>query len=227
MKRKTHTYFAISVIVFLFVILIYSLLSSKSSIPCANSLSCAESLQLKVENDAVGVFNKQKIIPPPVILSGDDTKPSVLGETSTSLEKHVYVDLAKQKIYAFQGDTLFMQTLISSGLWGKTPTGDFTIWIKIRSTTMSGGSGADYYNLPNVPYVMFFSNNQVPASAGFSLHGTYWHNNFGHRMSHGCVNMKTTDVAKLYEWADPPTAGNTTRANDTNPGTKVTIIKGS
>ena len=92
---------------------------------------------------------------------------------------------------------------------------------------MSGGSGADYYNLPNVPYVMFFSNNQVPASAGFSLHGTYWHNNFGHRMSHGCVNMKTTDVAKLYEWADPPTAGNTTRANDTNPGTKVTIIKGS
>ena len=202
MKRKTHTYFAISVIVFLFVILIYSLLSSKSSIPCANSLSCAESLQLKVENDAVGVFNKQKIIPPPVILSGDDTKPSVLGETSTSLEKHVYVDLAKQKIDALQGNTLITQAPIYSGKWGRTPTGDFTVWTKIRATRMRGGSGADYYDLPNVPYVMFFSNNKVPAALGYSLHGTYWHNNFGYPMSHGCINMKITDAEKLYNWAD-------------------------
>ena len=80
---------------------------------------------------------------------------------------------------------------------------------------MSGGSGADYYNLPNVPYVMFFSNNKVPSSAGFSLHGTYWHNNFGHAMSHGCVNMKTTDAAKVFEWADAVTGG--------KKGTKITI----
>jgi lipoprotein-anchoring transpeptidase ErfK/SrfK len=201
-KRKIQPYFAISVIALLFVILIYSFLSSKSSIPCANSLSCADSLQLKVENDAVGVFNKQKIVPPPVILSGDDTNPSVLGETSTSEEKHVYVDLTKQKIYAFQGDVLFMQASISSGKWNRTPTGDFTVWTKIRATRMRGGSGADYYNLPNVPYVMFFSNNKVPAALGYSLHGTYWHNNFGYPMSHGCINMKITDAEKLYNWAD-------------------------
>ena len=187
---------------FLFVILIYSLLSSKSSVPCANSLSCVDSLQLKVENDAVGVFNKQKIIPPPVILSGSDIEPSVLGETSTSGEKRVYVDLTKQKVYAFQGDTLFMQAPISSGKWGRTPTGDFTVWTKIRATRMRGGSGADYYDLPNVPYVMFFSNNKVPAALGYSLHGTYWHNNFGYPMSHGCINMKITDAEKLYNWAD-------------------------
>ena len=202
MKRKIQPYFAVSVIALLFVILIYSFLSSKSSIPCANSLSCADSLQLKVENDAVGIFNKQKIIPPPVILSGSDTEPSVLGETSTSEEKRVYVDLTKQKVYAFQGDALFMQAPISSGKWGRTPTGDFTVWTKIRATRMRGGSGADYYDLPNVPYVMFFSNNKVPAALGYSLHGTYWHNNFGYPMSHGCINMKITDAEKLYNWAD-------------------------
>lgn len=202
MKRKTHPYFAISVIVFLFLILTYSFLSSKFSIPCANSLSCADSLQLKVENNALGVFNKQKIIPPPVILSGSDTKPSVLGETSTSEEKRIYVDLTKQKVYAFQGNTLFLEAAISSGKWNRTPTGDFTVWTKIRSTRMSGGSGADYYNLPNVPYVMFFSNNKVPSTLGYSLHGTYWHNNFGYPMSHGCINMKITDAEKLYNWAD-------------------------
>ena len=92
---------------------------------------------------------------------------------------------------------------------------------------MSGGSGDDYYDLPNVPYVMFFSNDEVPASLGFSLHGTYWHNNFGHPMSHGCVNMKTTDVAKLYEWATPVADSNITHATQDNPGTKVTIFDSS
>jgi hypothetical protein len=88
---------------------------------------------------------------------------------------------------------------------------------------MSGGEGADYYYLPNVPFVMFFSNDKVAASRGFSLHGTYWHDNFGHAMSHGCVNMRTIDAQKLYEWVSPQTTGNTTLASDTNPGTVVTI----
>ncbi|MDP4011299.1 MAG: L,D-transpeptidase [Candidatus Roizmanbacteria bacterium] len=92
---------------------------------------------------------------------------------------------------------------------------------------MAGGSGADYYNLPNVPYVMYFSNPQVPASRGFSLHGAYWHNNFGHAMSHGCINMKETDVAKLYDWATPNSTGTTTHSSIDNPGTKITISDGT
>jgi len=49
---------------------------------------------------------------------------------------------------------------------------------------------------------MFFYNDQVPKESGYSLHGTYWHNNFGHPMSHGCVNMKTEEVAQLYGWVE-------------------------
>ena len=138
------------------------------------------------------------------MLAQDEQVRPVLGIRTSRGEKHIFVDLATQTLSAYEGDHLFMQTPVSTGLWGKTPTGEFTIWVKLRATRMSGGSGADYYDLPNVPYVMFFSNNEVPASTGFSLHGTYWHNNFGHAMSHGCVNMKTTHAGKLFEWADAP-----------------------
>ena len=116
-----------------------------------------------------------------------------------------------------------MEAYIASGKWFPTPTGDFTIWTKLRATRMSGGQGADYYDLPNVPYVMFFESKDVGRSLGFSLHGAYWHNNFGHAMSHGCVNMRIVDAQKLYDWANPFTEGNTTYTSDKNPGTKITI----
>jgi lipoprotein-anchoring transpeptidase ErfK/SrfK len=146
-----------------------------------------------------------------------------LGEASLSGEKHIYVDLSTQTLTAYQGDTVFMQVPVSSGKWFPTPTGDFTIWEKIRATKMSGGQGADYYYLPNVPFVMFFSGSGVSAGRGFSLHGTYWHNNFGHPMSHGCVNMRTVDAEKLYYWVNPAASGNVTLSTADNPGTKITI----
>lgn len=185
--------------------------------PCGNTISCKTPPKLEIDTNAVGIFHNQKVIAPNIALSSNDQQSNVLGAKNTDIgaKKHIYVDLTTQTLTAYEDDTLFMRTPISSGLWGKTPTGDFTIWTKFRATRMSGGSGADYYDLPNVPYVMFFSNSEVPGSAGFSIHGTYWHNNFGHAMSHGCVNMKTTDVAKLYEWADGP--------QDGKQGTLITI----
>lgn len=184
-----------------FVVGFISLSSKQSTVRCANSLSCAESLKLKIENNVPGVFENRPVMPP-VIFPDDTEIQNVLGETTISKTKHIFVDLGEQKVYAFEGKELFMDASISSGKWGRTPKGEFTVWTKIRSTRMRGGEGADYYNLPNVPYVMFFANREVPAAAGFSFHGAYWHNNFGYPMSHGCINMKETDAKKLYEWAD-------------------------
>lgn len=190
---------------------------------CANSISCTKSLELKVENDATGVFNGRKVIPPKIDLSQKEVKTTVLAGETAAGEKHIYVDLTHQTLSAYQGDTLFMQAPISSGKWSPTPPGEYTIWEKLKATRMTGGQGADFYDLPNVPYVMFFSGPNADAGRGFSLHGTYWHNNFGHPMSHGCVNMRTIDAKKLYEWANPETVGNTTVASTDNPGTKITI----
>ena len=231
-NRLILYYFFGFIIILVFSILIYPSVSKNLTLQCANSLSCKESLSFKIENNKQAIFNNQIVQAPQIDISKEETNKVVLGVEKESFDpaqdkKHIYVNLAAQTLSAYEGDELFMETPISSGLWGKTPTGEFRIWIKLRSTTMSGGSGADYYYLPNVPYVMYFSNSKVPASRGFGLHGTYWHNNFGHPMSHGCVNMKTSDIAKLYEWANPVTSGRTTHSSKTNPGTKITIYEGT
>lgn len=206
-----------------FAISVKTYFRSGKEVACANTISCTKSLELDVENNAVGVFNGQKIIPPKVDLAQKEVPSRVLGDTTPAGEKRVEVDLNHQTLKAFEGDKLFMETLISSGKWFPTPPGVYTVWVKLRATRMTGGQGADYYDLPNVPYVMFFYNQEVGKGKGFSLHGAYWHNNFGHPMSHGCVNMRIIDAQKLYNWIDPPTNGNTTYAEANNPGTRVII----
>lgn len=169
------------------------------------------------------MFQGHTVVPPIINLAMDTQDSKVLGETVPAGDKHIFVDLNTQTLYAFQGNTVIMNTLISSGKWGRTPTGDFRIWSKLRSTRMSGGSGNDAYDLPNVPFVMFFYNEKVSKERGFSFHGAYWHNNFGHAMSHGCVNMRTIDAEELFNWADPPTKNSTTYATAENSGTLVSI----
>lgn len=160
-------------------------------------------------------------VPPEI----QDNKKAVLAEYTGGGNKHIYIDLSKQELYAYEDNHLIYTFPVSSGKWYPTPTGDFKIWIKVRYTKMSGGSTAlhTYYYLPNVPYVMFFSNDKIAQSRGFSLHGTYWHDNFGHPMSHGCVNMRTADAETLYYWTSPKVLANTTYASNEDPGTPITI----
>lgn len=149
-----------------------------------------------------GIFNNNVVYSAETKIIKEQKNTKVLGELTGT--KRIEVDLTKQKLYAFIGDVKIYDFLISSGKWGKTPTGTFHIWGKYRYIKMSGGSKAlhTYYYLPNVPYVMFFENEEVLAYRGFGLHGTYWHNNFGHPMSHGCVNMKTEEAGLIYNWSD-------------------------
>lgn len=190
---------------------------------CANSISCLGDLSGKYDSTKkVGEFMGRKIDVPYEQIAYQPTA-NVLGDTNSP--KRILVDLSSQRLYAYEGNKLVYSFLISSGKWKPTPTGTFEIWIKLRYTRMTGGDPAigTYYDLPNVPFVMFFYNNEIPKSMGYSLHGTYWHNNFGHPMSHGCVNMRISDVEKLYYWADPPTTGSVTYSTKDNPGTKITI----
>jgi len=101
------------------------------------------------------------------------------------------IDLSEQVLTAYQGDTAVFSSLVSTGIDGlNTPAGEFAIEAKVDSQTMSG---PDYY-LPDVPYVMYFY-------GADAIHGTYWHNNFGSPMSHGCVNLPTDAAGWLYNWA--------------------------
>ena len=195
-----------------------NLLNKKTSV-CANSISCVRDLTGKYEESTKGVFLGREVTAPSYAVQ--DTPQHVLGTTSGP--KHISVDLSAQRLYAYEGETKVYDFPVSTGKWAPTPTGEFKIWIKLRHTRMSGGTGADYYNLPNVPYTMFYYNESVPKSRGFSLHGAYWHNNFGYPMSHGCVNMRPVDAEKIFDWAEPATEAGITYATDSNPGTTVTV----
>lgn len=103
----------------------------------------------------------------------------------------IEVNLSEQRVYAWEGDVLLNSFLVSTGTWATpTVTGTFKIWHK---TPLQDMSGPGYY-LPNVPYVMYFFED-------YGFHGTYWHNNFGTPMSHGCVNLTIPDSEWLYNWA--------------------------
>lgn len=166
-------------------------------------------------------FEGRKVAPLLAVLPELPTETQkVLGETSGS-EKWIEVILSEQKLRAWEGSRLFVETPISSGKsWTPTIKGEFRISSKFQYAKMSGGvpGTSSYYYLPNVPYIMYFRGD-------YSLHGTYWHNNFGHPMSHGCVNLPTTVAEKLYYWTTPtvPSGRHAVVANADNLGTRVVI----
>lgn len=105
--------------------------------------------------------------------------------------KWIEIDLSQQRLYAHVGQTTVFKAVVSTGTrYYPTVVGRFRIYSKYRATHMSGPG----YSLPNVPWTMYFYR-------GYAIHGAYWHNNFGTRMSHGCVNMRIPDSKWLYQWA--------------------------
>lgn len=191
---------------------------------CANQISCLNDLTGEYENNAqIAKFEGRDLSVPKLASIISHQSKNILGAKSEN--KRIEVNLTNQHLYAYEGENLVYDFPVSTGKWGQTPTGTFSIWIKLRYTRMTGGNKdlGTYYNLPNVPYTMYFYNNEIPKTRGFGIHGAYWHGNFGHPMSHGCVNMKPEEVEKIYNWADPPSTKNTTYADKDNPGTKIVI----
>ncbi len=110
-------------------------------------------------------------------------------------QKRIVVDLSDQTLTAWQGESVALYTSISSGTWAApTVTGYYKIDRKYVSQRMTGPG----YDIPDVPYVMYFWE-------GYAFHGAYWHNNFGTPMSHGCIHLRPGEDQWLYNWADPGT----------------------
>jgi hypothetical protein len=125
-------------------------------------------------------------------------------------DKRIEVNLTTQRLTAFENGQEVLKTTISSGLPNgprgkdglstKTPQGEFQILDKMPAKHMGNGNlfaDADDYELPGVPWTCFFT------TQGHAFHGTYWHQNFGTPMSHGCVNMRTEEAKWLFLWALP------------------------
>jgi hypothetical protein len=144
-------------------------------------------------------------------------------------QKFIEVNLIEQTLTAFEEGSIVLRTPVSTGLPNlgpvigiptDTPKGDFNIDPKVPAKHMGDGritSEIGAYELPGVPWTMFFEH-----MTGIAFHGTYWHDNFGSRMSHGCVNMRVEDAKWLYRWSTPVAEpGDWTRKGH---GTRVVVF---
>jgi hypothetical protein len=113
-------------------------------------------------------------------------------------EYWVEVDLYEQTFAAYEGSRMVYAGLVSSGL-NRWPTyeGLFQVFSRHLQIRMSGAEGqVDYYNIEDVPYTMYFDRTNEIA-----LHGAYWHDRYGYKHSHGCVNMPPRDAEWIYYWS--------------------------
>lgn len=118
------------------------------------------------------------------------------------VNKRIDVNLRMQILTCYENDQPVLEASISSGVTGlyDTPTGRFNILVKLPSRRMSAAdlAASDEENvLAGVPWCSFFTDK------GHAFHGTYWHDNFGVPMSHGCVNMRNEDAKWLFRWSTP------------------------
>jgi hypothetical protein len=129
-------------------------------------------------------------------------------------KKRIEISLREQLLRAFESGEEVFSARISSGIPNSrlkpddlptsTPEGKFVVYSKMPSKHMGSVAGGPEveesggFTLPGVPWTSFFRD-----PGGYAMHGTYWHNNFGLQMSHGCVNMRNEDALWIFRWSNP------------------------
>lgn len=128
-------------------------------------------------------------------------------------KKLIEVSIRTQTMTAYEDGKEVYKVRVSTGIPSPTPTrngiptdtpkGEFRIFSKMPNKHMGSVTGnpdadnGDRFSLPGVPWTCFF------VDTGVAFHGTYWHNNFGIQMSHGCVNLRNEDAKWLFRWTTP------------------------
>ncbi len=128
-------------------------------------------------------------------------------------EKRIEVSIEEQTLTTYEAEKIMKKVKVSTGLPShgpspngiptETPVGRFRVQSKMPCRHMGDGeitADLNAYELLGVPWVVYFN------KTGVGFHGTYWHDNFGRRMSHGCVNMQIEDAKWLYRWTTPVAA---------------------
>jgi hypothetical protein len=141
--------------------------------------------------------------------------------------KNIIVNLKSQRLTAREGKREVFTATVSTGRLfiddsgisrSHTPAGQFVVDRKRPTRHMGNGdaAGSDY-ELPGVPWVSYFH------WKGFSFHGTWWHNDFGHPRSAGCINLRPEDALWIYRWSQPTPLPD--QEITTGAGTRVEIVE--
>ena len=162
-----------------------------------------------------------------------ETAPGPVPENLVPGEHWIDVNIKEQTLVAYDGATPVYATMVSSGRKNKknkeldhtTPMGEWRVREKHLTATMDGnGSAAGElpYSIEDVPYVMYYHKS-------YAVHAAFWHENYGVRMSHGCVNLSPLDARHIFRFAGPqiPEGWHGAWASEQNPGTRVLVHDGS
>ncbi len=117
--------------------------------------------------------------------------------------KRIEVRTKEQIVIAYEWDRPVYMTRTATG--AKFSNGDFstppgrhiTAHKRPYRHMAAGNLAYNGYDLPGVPWVTYIT------ESGISLHGTYWHNNFGRPRSHGCINLTPQAAKWIYRWTLP------------------------
>lgn len=136
------------------------------------------------------IFVGQRIIVPGGVTAAVGG-PAAISPAQASAGREIVVDLSSQTLSAVDNGLTVRTFVVSTGAAASpTPLGRYRIANRYATQHMSGPG----YNLPGVPYVQYFT-------GAFAIHGTYWHASFGTPVSHGCVNMRSSDAGWLWRWS--------------------------
>jgi hypothetical protein len=135
------------------------------------------------------------------MLTDDDISP--INPDVDPATKKIVIDATseRQTLSCLEGTNEVYFCRISSGYGEQfsTPVGEQAISWKIFSIHMAANTGSDSgYDTMGVPWPVFFNTN-----AGAAIHGVFWHNDFGVRRSHGCVNVLPQDAKWIFRWTTP------------------------
>jgi lipoprotein-anchoring transpeptidase ErfK/SrfK len=135
-------------------------------------------------------------------------------------DKTIRINIADQRLTCLEGRHPVFTTRIASGVHGLgTPLGEFQILLQRHTNRMVGGGSDDPYDLPGVPFPVYFT------WSGVAIHGTYWHNDYGRRHSHGCVNVTSEAARWVFRWAQPHVPyGEHTLRSPRGEGTRVVVV---
>ena len=122
-------------------------------------------------------------------------------------DKRIDINLAAQVLIAYEGNTEVFRTRVATGNtfqredgtvdYFETPPGAYRVMLKAPSRHMGSSGTLGGFDYPGVPWCVFFTDD------GLAIHGTYWHNDYGAKRSHGCVNARPDDALWIFRWTSP------------------------
>lgn len=155
------------------------------------------------------------------IIDEDDLLP--FSSDIPAQEKTLEVNIADQMVIAYEYGKAVFLSHASTGILDQdtdysTTLGDFKVNYKRPSRHMvhTDRTGDNDGELFGVPWVTYFTD------TGIAFHGTYWHNDFGVRHSHGCVNLPIPAAKWIYLWSLPDVPFGQEKYVSNN-GTKVIV----